>query len=101
MRISKFFMPAVLLSMMGCANIVPVSQHSNAQKTAGAICSSTGAALQAMVIAGAQGALQRVKPEAKVLLPLCNQATPDGAVTAAEAKAELAIVTAAAPYMGD
>jgi len=97
MKLHYLVFPIAVIAS-GCS-ITPTSQPV-AQKTAAAVCATTGAALQSMVVAGAEGALAKIKPEAEILYPICNAKNPSGALTAAEAKAYTAIMDAAAPYMG-
>jgi hypothetical protein len=99
MKLHYLIFPLAVIAS-GCSVTSPVSTLPTAQKTASAICASTGAALQAMVVAGASGALQKIKPEAMVLYPVCNAKTPSGAVTAAESQAYAKIIEVAAPYLG-
>jgi len=99
MRLHYLIFPIAVIAS-GCSVQSPVSTLPAAQKTASAICATTGAALQAMVVAGASGALQKIKPEAMVLYPVCNSKTPSGAVTAAESEAYTKIIEVAAPYLG-
>ncbi len=99
MKMHYLIFPIAVIAS-GCALHTPVSTTPTAQKSAGAICATTGAALQSMVVAGASGALQSVKPEAGVLAPICEAKSPSGAVTAAQAQAYEKIIEAAAPYIG-
>jgi hypothetical protein len=97
MKLHYLIFPIAVIAS-GCS-ITPASQPV-AQKSAAAVCATTGAALQSMVVAGAASALAKIKPEAEILYPICNTSSPSGAVTAAEAKAYTDIIEAAAPYMG-
>ena len=99
MRLHYLIFPIAVIAS-GCSVTTPVSTLPTAQKTAGAICATTGAALQSMVVAGASGALQAIKPDAEVLAPICESKTPTGAVTAAQSAAYEKIIAAAAPYLG-
>ena len=99
MRLHYLIFPIAVIAS-GCSVTAPVGTLPVAQKTAGAICATTGAALQSMVVAGASGALQAIKPDAEVLAPICVSKTPTGAVTAAQSAAYEKIIAAAAPYLG-
>ena len=99
MKLHYLIFPIAVIAS-GCSLTSPGSTAPTAQKTAGAICATTGAALQSMVVAGASGALQAIKPDAKVLEPICESKTPTGAVTAAQSAAYEKIIAAAAPYLG-
>ena len=99
MRLHYLIFPIAVIAS-GCSATTPISTLPTAQKTAGAICATAGAALQSMVVAGASGALQAIKPDAKVLEPICESKTPTGAVTAAQSAAYEKIIAAAAPYIG-
>jgi hypothetical protein len=97
MKLHYLVFPIAVIAS-GCG-ITPASQPV-AQKSAAAVCATTGAALQSMVVAGATGALAKIKPEAEILYPICSASTPSGAVSAAEAGAYTRIIEAAAPYLG-
>ena len=99
MKLHYLVFPMAVIAS-GCALHTPVSAIPTAQKSAGAICATTGAALQSMVVAGASGALKTIKPDAEVLAPICESKTPTGAVTAAQSAAYEKIIAAAAPYLG-
>lgn len=104
MKMRIILISAAVFGLSGCANLAPsttTAQANTADKTAGAICATTGAALQSMVIAGATAALMKIKPAAEALRPACNASNPSSAITAAEAQAYTKIIDAAAPYMGD
>lgn len=91
----------VIVALSGCASIAGAPTNSVADKTAGSMCATSGAALQSMVVAGAIKALEKVKPEAEVMHTVCNETSPAAAITMGETKAYEAIIDAAAPYMGD
>ena len=99
MKLHYLIFPIAVIAS-GCAIHAPVSSMPTAQKSAGAICATTGAALQSMVVAGASAALKTIKPAAEVLAPICEAKSPTGAVTAAQAQAYEKIIEEAAPYLG-
>lgn len=99
MKLHYLIFPIAVIAS-GCSVTAPVSTMPAAQKTAGAICATTGAALQSMVVAGASGALQAIKPDAEELEPICTEKTPSGAITAAQSAAYEKIIEMAAPYIG-
>ena len=99
MKLHYLIFPIAVIAS-GCSVTPHVNDVPAAQKTASAICASTGAALQAMVVAGATGAIAKVKPEAVLLAPVCAQKKPTEAITAAQSEAYTKIINAAAPYLG-
>lgn len=99
MRLKHLFFPAVVI-LSGCNLATNPATQPTATKSATAICATAGAALQAMVVAGAQGALTKLKSEAEILEPVCTAPSASKGITKAQADAYTAIISAAAPYLG-